>query len=211
MEEKHPKPERQMDTHSEVEGSSRTRSAAWTVLLMAVVATSSVTIAGCGRDGFECGVAAATGDDAIRRCDGAAQTCICATHSCARVDTDPPSDGATTSGTSTGTGDSTSGADGDFDDECAEERSKGHCDSGYRYLSQPFASRQWACKCVLAADIEAKVDANAENPRCPDADTTTTGTTTTTTTSTSTATGAGGATGGGGSGVSASGGTGGGK
>lgn len=115
-------------------------------------------LAGCANDGFTCGEPSSPGSDTIRKCSGTGELCICATGSCARKEHAPPAEQ---------TGGAGAADPPDHGDSCAEQRKKGACDPPYRYLSEPFAARQWACECVPASHLEEQVvKAGAENARC---------------------------------------------
>ncbi len=53
-----------------------------TLHLLALLA-AHVMLAGCGREGFECGTALLEDEQVVRACTRTDEVCVCATHACA--------------------------------------------------------------------------------------------------------------------------------
>lgn len=95
------------------------------------------SLVSCAQPGFECGREVPGKPGTFRRCDRSNEVCICYTNSCAvavpKEDPNTPIDAGSAEPT--------------------------YCTSGYRYVKQPFASKDVAGQCVEQWQLELSGDA----------------------------------------------------
>lgn len=102
-----------------------------------IAVIAATTVVGCKQDSFECGTPSSSDPDEITRCDRALEICVCATRSCAKKEApgpDPEPDAGKLDGGS------------------------GECDSGFRYVDEPFANETWAGECVPTSHLRTDDD-----------------------------------------------------